>query len=94
MLRSNPRRACVQGDRSPIPARYLTDSQKSVDEAIINIFLDNSIGGEIKLTFLDLIAFLDKEHKDLPNEVHMASAKCALTSFSGDLNESLPAIVL
>jgi FKBP12-rapamycin complex-associated protein len=65
-----------------------------VDEAIINIFHDISIGGEIKLTFLDLIAFLDKENKNLSNEVQEASAKCALTSFSGDLNEPLPAIVL
>jgi hypothetical protein len=46
------------------------------------------------LTFLDLIAFLDKENKNLSNEIQEASAKCALTSFSGDLNEPLPAIVL
>ena len=72
----------------------MTDSQKSVDQAIINIFLDASIWGEIKLTFLDLIAFLDKENKNLSEEVQAASAKCALTRFSGDLNEPLPAIVL
>jgi hypothetical protein len=46
------------------------------------------------LTFLDLIAFLDKENKNLSDEVQEASAKCALTRFSGDLNEPLPAIVL
>jgi FKBP12-rapamycin complex-associated protein len=66
----------------------------TVDEAIINIFLDITIGKEIKLTFLDLIAYLQKENKSISKEVLAASAKCALTSFSGDLNEPLPAIVL
>jgi FKBP12-rapamycin complex-associated protein len=66
----------------------------TVDEAIINIFLDITIGKEIKLTFLDLIAYLQKENKSISKEVLGSSAKCALTSFSGDLNEPLPAIVL
>lgn len=68
--------------------------QASVDEAIINLFLDIAIGKEIKLTFLDLVEFLNKENKALPKQVKDAASKCALTSFSGDLNEPLPAIVL
>jgi FKBP12-rapamycin complex-associated protein len=53
-----------------------------------------SINKEIKLTFLDLIAFLNKEKTPRSDEVQAAAARCALNSFRGDLNEPLPAIVL
>lgn len=65
-----------------------------MDEGIVKLFDEAAISKEIKLTFLELLAFLDKEKKEMSTAVKAAAAKCALTCFSGDLNEPIPAIVL
>lgn len=52
------------------------------------------ISQEIKLTFLDLLSFFDKEKRSLSDEIHAAAKTCALTNFGGDLNQPIPAIVL
>jgi FKBP12-rapamycin complex-associated protein len=68
--------------------------QDVVDQAIIKIFKEPGISKEIKLTFLELLALLNKEKKPIGEPIQEAAAHCALGSFAGDLNEPIPAIAL
>lgn len=65
-----------------------------MDQAIVKIFEEPSMNKDIKLTFLELLAFLNKEKKHVGQSVQAAAAKCALGSFAGDLNDPVPAIAL
>jgi FKBP12-rapamycin complex-associated protein len=60
----------------------------------VEIFSLPVISNEIKLTSLDLLAFLEKEKKLLADEIRSAAKTCALLDFQGDLNRPIPAIVL
>lgn len=65
-----------------------------VDQALVRLLEDELITKDIKLTFLELLALFGKEKKPIPTSVAAAAAKCALSHFSGELNDPTPAIVL
>lgn len=67
-----------------------------VDQAIINLLQRSGVDREIHVVFLELLAFLHKEWKGLPEEMLEAGKKCAIGEFIGnsDLGEPVPAIVL
>ncbi|KIR57890.1 hypothetical protein I314_06396 [Cryptococcus bacillisporus CA1873] len=66
-----------------------------VDEAIISLLSDKTVGKNIFITFLDLLAFCTKDTTPyfIP-KVFEAAKMCALQCFHGGLNQTLPGVIL
>jgi len=65
-----------------------------VDNALVSILTDGGVSREIHLVLLELVAMFSKEKRDFPANVTDAAKTCALTAFSGDLDEPVPAMTL
>jgi len=71
-----------------------SDLQTIVDNALVRLLRDTSLNKDILCVLLELVAFFDKEARELPQVVLDAAKTCALHSFAGDVREPLPAIAL
>lgn len=65
-----------------------------MDASLVRLLSDSLVSREILGVLLDLVAFFDKEKRELPAPVSDAAKKCALTKFRGELHQGLPATVL
>ncbi|WVQ82636.1 hypothetical protein IAT38_004768 [Cryptococcus sp. DSM 104549] len=76
-----------------VPEMVVT-SRNQVDNALVSLLSDSSVGKDIVIVILDLLAFFHKDKKNFSPAVHHAAKACALSQFQGALNQPLPGVIL
>lgn len=65
-----------------------------MDNALVQLLSDPTLNKDIPCVLLELVAFFDKEARELPSKILDAAKTCALGFFKGELDQPVPAITL
>ena len=65
-----------------------------MDDVLVRLLSDPTLSKDILCVLLELVAFFDKEARELPSKIQDAAKACALGFFKGELDQPVPAITL